>query len=475
MNLLNVLAKANIKKKTLQKAIKQFSKIYDPTKIKIGSKAYIFSATEDKRLLGFFISLNSRKGVFVFTDQNLIQAKSLSLDEVYSSLAHNNQIKKAIYKKPGVIRISLFNSPSLKVIERKIKKGSSLSDILNSNNVSNYEINLLIKSLKPYFDVNKIKVGQKIKLIFNNSNFYGLAIEIDKISTLEFIKEELKFKPYLFKKSFKKELTFSQIDIKRNLYLDSKEAGLPSDIFNQLVRLLSYSIDFQRDIRQDTVFEVLYEDLFSYKGELITSGKIIYSIAKFKNKPDIQMFRFNDSSNEIDYFNELGESIRKSLMRTPIDGARLSSKFGNRMHPILGYNKMHKGLDFSAKKGTPIYAAGNGTVERANIYGGYGRYIRIKHNSEYKTAYAHLYKFAKGIIKGKYVNQGDIIGYVGSSGRSTGPHLHYEVIYKNKQVDPYRLKIPEGKKLDKKNLIVFKETKKKILKQLELRKAIQKF
>ena len=475
MTLLSVLGKENIKKGLLLKGVKKFSELYNPSRIKIGSKISIFRSSKDQSLIGFFIRFKSKKGIFVHIDQYQIEANELSIDSVYKNLSNKNNIKKALYYKPQVIRISLFNSPTLKIIVRKISKGSNLSDALKLKNISNFEANALISSLKPYFDFNKMKSGQKIKLIFNDSSLYGLAIAIDKISTLELIKEGVNFKPYIFKKAFKKKLTFSKIVIKKNLYLDSKAVNLPSNTFSDLVKLLSYSIDFQRDIRKGTTFEVLYESLFSYKGEFITNGSIIYSLASFKNKTDIKMFRFNTKSNEFDYFNEKGESIRKSLMRTPIDGARLSSGFGNRVHPILGYTKLHKGLDFAAKKGTPIYAAGNGRIERANTYGGYGRYIRIKHNSEYKTAYAHLYKFAKGIKEGKYVNQGDIIGYVGSSGRSTGPHLHYEVIYLNRQIDPYSMKLPDGKKLDKEQLKSFKNIKKKILEDLEKTKITKKF
>ena len=154
-------------------------------------------------------------------------------------------------------------------------------------------------------------------------------------------------------------------------------------------------------------------------------------------------------------------------MKTPIDGARLSSRFGKRRHPVLGFTKMHKGVDFAAKKGTPIYAAGDGVIERANVYGGYGKYIRIRHNSQYKTAYAHLYKFARSIKKGKSVKQGQIIGYVGSTGRSTGPHLHYEILFNNKQINPQKLKLPEGRKLKGEELEEFIKIKESIIEQIE--------
>ena len=258
---------------------------------------------------------------------------------------------------------------------------------------------------------------------------------------------------------------YTKINIEKNLYIDAQKNNLPTEIFIELVKLLSYSIDFQRDIKPFSKFELIYENLYDYKNSFIMPGDIIFSKVILEKKTFLEMFKFNLGKSEYDYFDAEGNSIRKKLMRTPIDGARLSSGFGNRRHPILGYNKMHKGVDFAAKRGTPILAAGDGIVERANKYGGYGNYIRIKHNSEYKTAYAHLFKFAKGIKKGKYVKQGSIIGYVGSSGRSTGPHLHYEIILNNRQVNPYKLKLPEGEKLNKKLLKEFAKHKEKILMQ----------
>ena len=195
------------------------------------------------------------------------------------------------------------------------------------------------------------------------------------------------------------------------------------------------------------------------KGNIIASGRILYSKVLRKNGL-MEMYLFNKGGKE-EYYDKDGKSIRKTLMKTPIDGARLSSGFGNRRHPVLGYNKMHKGIDFAARKGTPIYAAGDGIIERANFYGGYGRYIRIRHNSQYKTAYAHLSKFAKKIKKNAKVKQGDIIGYVGTSGRSTGPHLHYEVLFNQKQINPNTLKMPEVEVLSKNELVEF--NKKKII------------
>ena len=215
------------------------------------------------------------------------------------------------------------------------------------------------------------------------------------------------------------------------------------------------------------MFKVMYEELYDYKDNFIKVGNIIYSKVLSVNRNNLEMFYFKDKNTNGEYYDIEGKSIRKTLMRTPIDGARISSKFGKRRHPILGYNKMHKGLDFAARSGTPIFAAGDGVIERANFYGGYGRYIRIKHNAEYKTAYAHLSKFAKNIKRGNRVKQGSTIGFVGTSGKSTGPHLHYEVIFNNKQINPYNLRMPEIAALKKGSLNAFQLEKSKILILLE--------
>jgi len=229
----------------------------------------------------------------------------------------------------------------------------------------------------------------------------------------------------------------------------------------EIIRLYSFDIDFQRDIQKGNKLEIMYKILYNEQRNDKSYGDIEYVNLTF-NKNNLEYFIFKTSEGFIDYFNREGKNVRKALMKTPLDGARISSNFGNRKHPILGYNKLHRGVDFAAPTGTPVYAAGNGVIEYANRNGGYGKYIRIRHNSSYKTAYAHLNSFKKGISKGTRVNQGQIIGYVGSTGRSTGPHLHYEVIYQGKAINPMKMKLPSGKILKGKELIKFTELSKTI-------------
>ena len=214
----------------------------------------------------------------------------------------------------------------------------------------------------------------------------------------------------------------------------------------ELVSIYSYDIDFQRDIRDGDNFQVLYEILVDKNSKTIMNGDILYAnMIIFKQENPV--YYYTNLKGEGNYYDSEGHSVKKSLMKTPINGARLSSGFGRRMHPILGFTKFHKGVDFAARKGTPVLAAGDGIIERSNRYGGYGKYIRIRHNSDYKTAYAHLHKFSRGISRGKRVKQGSVIGFVGSTGRSTGPHLHYEIIFRGKQINPRTLQLPKGTKI----------------------------
>ena len=218
-----------------------------------------------------------------------------------------------------------------------------------------------------------------------------------------------------------------------------------------MIRLYSFDIDFQRDIRKNTIFEVSYESLHNSERGESQYGDIQYINLKILNQ-DLEYFIFKTDEGFFDYFNREGKNIKKSILKTPINGARLSSNFGMRKHPISGFNKLHKGVDFAAPKGTPVYAGGSGVIVFIGKNGGYGNYIKIRHNNEYKTAYAHLSKFKKGISKGSRVVQGETIAYVGSTGNSTGPHLHYEIIYQNKQINPMKLKLPSGKILKGKEL-----------------------
>jgi len=267
------------------------------------------------------------------------------------------------------------------------------------------------------------------------------------------------------KKRFSTQLSYKEGVIRHSLFVAGKRSKVPNSILAELIRAYSWDIDFQRDIHPGDSFEVFYERFNDEDGNPVYAGEIKYAVLK-TNGRTLKIYRYTTKDGTSDYFNEKGKSARKALLRTPIDGARLSSGFGRRRHPILGYNKMHRGVDFAAPRGTPIYAAGDGVIKRIGWNGGYGRYIRIRHNRRHSTAYAHLYRFARGLKRGKRVRQGQVIGYVGTSGRSTGPHLHYEILRANRQVNPMRIRMPSGRQLARSDLARFKTAKTFIDRQL---------
>jgi len=343
-----------------------------------------------------------------------------------------------------------------------VKKGQTFSAILdffNFNNKIKFEI---INSINEIFDLRELNVNQKIIFLENDKNIikeiiieldFKTNLVVDLSSEINVIKKELEtFSDFVSKEYL----------ITNSLYGDGINNNIPNQILIKLIQLFSFDLDFQRDIRKDTQVSVSYERIFTENKSEYSFGDIQYAKITIQNNT-LEYFKFLTDDGFIDYFNREGKNVKKSILKTPLDGARLSSSFGMRKHPISGFNKMHKGIDFAAPKGTPVYAGGNGVIEIAGINGGYGKYIRIRHNNEYKTAYAHLSAFKKGISKGVRVNQGEIIGFVGSTGRSTGPHLHYEIIYQNKQINPLTLKLPSGKILKGLELDRFKKNYKMIL------------
>ena len=232
----------------------------------------------------------------------------------------------------------------------------------------------------------------------------------------------------------------NRLRVKNSVSKTLKSSEIPTNIAKEFLHQLSYTIDFQRDVKNGDIIDILYEANFTKNEKIVGEPALLYGLMNLTDHK-LELFKYRLSNGKADYFDANGKSIRKHLMRTPVQGARLSSKFGVRKHPILGYSKMHRGVDFAAKRGTPIMAAGDGRVTFAGRNGSFGRFIEIKHLNNFKTRYAHLYKFSKGIKKGKVVKQGDIIGFVGTSGRSTGPHLHYEVKHKNRTINPIKLRL----------------------------------
>ena len=341
-----------------------------------------------------------------------------------------------------------LNSP-YKEYDYIVKNNDTIEKILKKFNVANEDINniassIVEKKLSNIFAKTKIKIVVKESLKTNK--IVSLFYPIDEITTVEIKKSKDNF---IIKKNIlkleKKEIVLSNT-IKNNLYSSAIEAGIEPNIIVEFANIFGFEVDFQRDIRKGDKFEVYYERYVDENGIVRNTGKIIYA-SMFVNNKELSLYNFKFDNRE-GYYDVDGKSVIKTLMKTPINGARLSSSFGMRKHPILGYNKLHKGTDFAAPTGTPIMASGSGVVLMAQKYKGYGNYVSIRHNSTYVTAYAHMSKFGRNIKKGVRVEQGKIIGYVGSTGMSTGPHLHYEVIKNGKKINSQRLKLPSGKTLN---------------------------
>ena len=342
--------------------------------------------------------------------------------------------------------LSKLNVPYVEV-NYQIKNNDTIEKILKKNQINEKDIKDISQQLKRK-KLSNIYSGRKLKLIYkkvdNKKNaLINLIFPISNVNSIEVRKSQNTFlvKENILKLN-KKEVVVKNL-ISNNLYSSAIEVGIEPNIIVEFARIFGFEIDFQRDIRKGDWFEILYEKLIDDNNKVKDTGKIIYA-SMYVNGEEINLYNFSYNNQE-DYYNIKGKSITKSLMKTPINGARLSSSYGMRKHPILGYNKMHRGTDFAAPSGTPIMASGSGTVIRARWCGGGGNCVKIKHNSTYETIYAHMKSFAKGIKEGRKVKQGQIIGYVGSTGMSTGPHLHYEVIVNGKKVNSQKLKLPSGK------------------------------
>ncbi len=376
-----------------------------------------------------------------FISSNLIENKNKKNEASLEEITKTNEFSKLTN-----FLISKINSP-YEEINYVIKNNDTIEQILKrlkvrNEDISNISIKLKQKKLTNIYSGRKLALVIK-KLEDGTSTLVDLRYPINNTSSIEIRKfnDSFTVKENILQ-LYKKEVVIKNV-IKNNLYNSAMESGVEPNIIVEFARIFGFEVDFQRDIRKGDWFEILYEKFEDDNNKVRDTGKIIYA-SMYVNGEEINLYNFK-FNNEEEYYDIKGKSITKSLMKTPINGARLSSSFGMRKHPILGYNKMHRGTDFAAPSGTPIMASGSGTVTRARWCGGGGNCVKIKHNSTYETIYAHMKSFAKGIKEGRKVKQGQIIGYVGSTGLSTGPHLHYEVIVNGKKVNSQKLKLPSGK------------------------------
>ena len=357
-----------------------------------------------------------------------------------------SEFKDELINFHSLIKDKIQNQHNKKTIG--IKKGQSLNSILSEAGASQKEIFNISKILRQYISLKKINTNQIFEVLTNKDNgeIIRLTVNLDNINSLHIFKKDNKFVANKIEKVLYKKTVLAEGLIKSSLFQAAQKENIDAEVVVDFARIFGFEIDFQRDIRKNDIFQIVYDKYVDDDGELQKNGEIIYAYMKNRGR-EIALYRFVDQKGISGYYQTNGKSIEKALMKTPINGARLSSTYGMRKHPILGYNKMHRGTDFAAPKGTPIMASGSGIIEMAKWNGAYGKYIRIRHNSKYKTAYAHLNGYARGIKRGAKVRQGQIIGYVGSTGRSTGPHLHYEVLVNGKRMNSQRLKLPSGRTL----------------------------
>ncbi|WP_167730140.1 peptidoglycan DD-metalloendopeptidase family protein [Terasakiella sp. SH-1] len=348
----------------------------------------------------------------------------------------------------------------------EVGRGDTLMKILLNAGINRGDAHTAIEALQSEFDPRRLRPGQKIHVTFQPGRHEDMPHTFEEMRlNTGFAKdvfvarqEEGEYQAGKETQELITSLHRAEGTIDSSLYLAASKAGLPASLLMEFIFAYSFDVDFQRDIQKGDSFQIMYEQISTKDGLHSKMGNILFASLSLSGD-HMPIYRFKEKTGRIAYFNDKGQSAQKALMRTPINGARLSSGFGKRRHPILGYSKMHTGVDFAAPRGTPIYAAGDGVIDFAGRKGGYGKYIRIRHNSEYQTAYAHMRAYKKGMYKGKRVKQGQIIGYVGTTGRSTGPHLHYEIIRNGRKTNPLRVRMPSGKKLKGAELARFMDVK----------------
>ena len=376
----------------------------------------------------------------------------------------NKNFLNNVYLKKTLNEIVINLEPKFKKYNHRVKSGETFNTILENYSIDKKEIDELKKNLLKKVNIDKLNTNQKIYFVIDQSNnkikeFYFQISNTEKI-LLTRKKQNQDFSQEILTIELDKKIIFEENTINQSLYKAAIDKNIPANTIIEFARIYGFQVDFQRDIRKNDKFQIMYEVFVNKDNKVIETGEILFANLKLSGKDNA--LYFFDKKEAKGHYDKNGKSTQKALMKTPINGARLSSSYGMRKHPIDGFNKMHRGTDFAAPEGTPIMASGNGIVKKAGWCGGGGNCIKIKHNSTYQTVYAHMSKFARGIKSGVRVKQGQTIGYVGSTGKSTGPHLHYEVIVNGKRVNSQKLKLPSGKILKGKDRELFETVKIKL-------------
>ncbi|WP_415320994.1 M23 family metallopeptidase [Candidatus Pelagibacter sp. Uisw_092] len=393
------------------------------------------------------------------TSTTLYNNNKILIEENYKDVINN------IYFQKSINQIIDNLTPRYESIDHKISEGETFDKILNNYSIPSDKIIEIKKNLSSDYNLNNLKTNLNIKFIIDQSNDKKIISFTFPESRTKKIQLTRNLDTDLFEKktvitNLNRKIIFKEGRISQSLYRTAVDLNIKPNIIIEFARIYGFQVDFQRDIRKNDNFQIMYEVFEDDNGKVFETGNIVFANLKLSGTNNA-FYYFNKKGSE-GHYNEYGKSVEKALMKTPINGARLSSSFGMRKHPIDGYNKMHKGTDFAAPMGTPIMASGSGVITRARWCGGGGNCIKIKHNSTYETIYAHMKNFARGIKEGVRVKQGQIIGYVGSTGKSTGPHLHYEVVKNGKKINSQKLKLPSGKILKGKERKLFEVDKIKL-------------
>ena len=354
--------------------------------------------------------------------------------------------EKAVPSKPAAIEH----------ISAELKRGGTLQSLLLSSGIASHDTAGIISALSPHLDLTRLKAGQKFEIYFENKvvNRVIIPASIEKELRVERIDDD-RFRAEEYLKDLTVYPMKKSFTVNSSLYGSAVDAGIPDNIIMDLIMLYSFDVDFARDIQRGDELSTVYELVYDDEGHPVDTGDILQAELR-TNGVNLKIYRYVSDDGRVDYFNDQGHTIRKTLLKTPINGAYITSSYGMRVNPFSGYNTMHKGVDFGAPRGTPIKASGDGVIRYRTYNDVYGNHVRIRHVNNYETLYAHMTSFAKGISPGVRVQQGQIIGYVGSTGMSTGPHLHYEVRYSGRQVNPSTVKFPPGRTLTGKDLQLFK-------------------
>ena len=397
--------------------------------------------------------------LITITSTTFYNNNKLLISKNYKNVINNIYFQKSINE--------FFNNlkPRYKSINHKVSSGETFNKILSGYSIPNKEILEIKKNLDVDYNLNNLKTNLDIKFIIDQKNNKKIISFLFPISRTEKIQLTKNFETNLFEKktiitNLNKKVVFKEGKISQSLYKTAIDLNVQPNIIIEFARLYGFQVDFQRDIKKNDSFQIMYEIFEDDNGKIFETGNVTFANLKLSGVNN-SLYYFNKKGSE-GHYDENGKSVEKALMKTPINGARLSSSFGMRKHPIDGYNKMHRGTDFAAPMGTPIMASGSGIITRARWCGGGGNCIKIRHNSTYETVYAHMKNFRSGIKEGVRVKQGQIIGYVGSTGKSTGPHLHYEVIMNGKKINSQKLKLPSGKILKNKDRKLFEVSKIKL-------------